>query len=160
MKCPGCGAAMETKRQNHRYVECGLASVTLEKVETHQCPGCGERAVTVPRISQLHQVIALGVSQQAARLRAPELRFLRKSLGWSAADFARTLGVDPATVSRWENDREPMGGASERLLRLAVLRDRPVEEYPTERLAEVARAGAAPRRFSIKVTKSGWELDE
>jgi DNA-binding transcriptional regulator YiaG len=54
-----------------------------------------------------------------------EVRFLRKHLGWSGADFAAHMGVDPTTVSAWENERKPFGTSSDRLLRLIVARQAP-----------------------------------
>lgn len=160
MKCPNCGAPMKTHRENHRYTESGLPDVTLRNVEAHACSSCGERAFSIPRMAELHRLLAFAVAARRARLTGAEVRFLRKSLGWSGADFARTLGVDPATVSRWENEKEPMGAANERLLRLAVFRTRPVEEYPTERLAEVAQADAPRRRLDARVIGAGWHVEE
>jgi DNA-binding transcriptional regulator YiaG len=44
-----------------------------------------------------------------------EVRFLRKSLGWSGSDFAKHMGVAEETVSRWENDAAPIGPQADRL---------------------------------------------
>ena len=40
-------------------------------------------------VAELHRAIAIAVSQKTARLSGEEVRFLRKFLGWSGADFAR-----------------------------------------------------------------------
>lgn len=84
---------------------------------------------------------------------------LRKYLGYSGEDFAATMGVTPATVSRWENDREPMGSTAERLLRLMSVRDLPIEEYPTDRLRAVATEGEPPR-FRARLAGKTWHAEE
>jgi transcriptional regulator with XRE-family HTH domain len=97
--------------------------------------------------------------RQRRRLQGAEVRFLRKWLGWSGRDFARHMGVSAETVSRRENERDPIGGTSGRLLRLMVLFGRPVADYSLDRLAEIDDApGAAhvePARFVA--TRDGWK---
>ena len=44
-----------------------------------------------------------------------------KYAGRSAADFATTLAVDVTTLSKWENDHDPVGSANDRLIRLVTL---------------------------------------
>ena len=147
---------METRRENHLYAESGLPNVTLLDVEVRQCPRCGERAVAIPRIDELHRVLALAVIHKSARLAPQEVRFLRKYLGWSGSDFARHMGVAPETVSRWENGKEPMGPVADRLLRLMVAHGKPIEEYPLEALTGVAKDDAEPGRLEAFVHGSTW----
>jgi DNA-binding transcriptional regulator YiaG len=106
----------------------------------------------------LHRVIAFAIAGQKAKLSGPEIRFLRKYLGYSGAHFARTIGVDPATVSRWENEKEPMGATAERLLRLMIVTRQPLEEYPLDLLADVAQEDAPRPNLGIKVEGAGWHL--
>ncbi len=161
MKCPGCRESeMNEGRENYRYTESGLPNVTLVDVTVRQCPKCGNRVVAIPRLEGLHQMLAFLVATQTARLSGAEMRFLRKHLGWSGSDFAKTIGVAPETVSRWENEKEPMGVVAERLLRLMALREKPVSEYPTEKLAEVAQDNAHPPRLSLRASKTGWHEDK
>jgi len=65
-------------------------------------------------------------------------RFVRKQLAapapWSGVDFARHMGVDAATVSRWEAGQR-MGASAERLLRLAVSVGTPAQDYSLDHLA-------------------------
>ena len=155
MKCPTCRQQMETQRENHRYAECGLDNVFLDGIEIHSCP-CGERIVSIPKLAQLHELIAFAVATQAARLTGPEVRFLRKYLGWSGVQFAEVMGVDPTTVSRWETGTAPMGTGVERALRLAVVRLRPLEDYPTENLATISKDEAPRETIRIASTSRGW----
>jgi transcriptional regulator with XRE-family HTH domain len=66
------------------------------------------------------------------------------------------MGVSGETVSRWENDREPIGGTSDRLLRLMVLFGRPITDYTLDRLAEISDSPGAPVRFTP--TDDGWRV--
>lgn len=160
MKCPECHKAeMVSRRENHHYVESGLPNVVLLGVELRVCPACGEEERVMPRLAQLHRVIAEAVAEKTARLTGAEIRFLRKHLGWSAEAFAGVIGVRPETVSRWENEKEPMGATSERLLRLMALRLKPVESYPNERLADVAKEDARPVALRLRVDKAGWHAE-
>lgn len=39
----------------------------------------------------------------------------------SATDFAKLIGVDRATLSKWENNADNVGGSSDRLIRSVAL---------------------------------------
>lgn len=160
MNCPACNSEMKVSRSHHPYTESGLPDVVLVDVEVRTCKKCGETETVIPRLAQLHRVIAGLVAEKAQRLMGTEIRFLRKHLGWSAEEFAQTMGVRPETVSRWENHKEPMGATAERLLRLMALRERPIESYPNECLAGVAQGEAEPIRVSLMAAKSGWKEAE
>jgi putative zinc finger/helix-turn-helix YgiT family protein len=158
MKCHECGGELTITRGRHHYTASGLPNVYLEGVETRACPACGTSEVAIPRVALLHRVIALDVARSTARLTGAEIRFLRKHLGWSGRDFARIFGVAPETVSRWENDRDPMGAIADRLLRLLAVRNEPVESYPTECLSEVAQTDPVAVSLSATATAAGWRV--
>src|SRR5262245_52050869 len=137
MRCTNCGNPMRTTRGRHRYTESGLPNVTLVNVDIRSCPRCGEREIVIPQIAKLHEMIARFVIRSASSPLAPELiRFLRKWLGLSSADFALYMGVRPETVSRWENRDAayPLSPTADRLLRLLVANHGPVEQYPVDLL--------------------------
>jgi putative zinc finger/helix-turn-helix YgiT family protein len=157
MKCPACSAPMVSVRENYSYTASGLPQVTLVGVEVRRCKACGEHEVVIPRIEELHRVIALAVIGKRSRLMAAETRFLRKHLGWSGADFARHMGVTPESVSRWENDREKMGPVADRLLRMMVANKAPVSEYPIAALAELEDE-PSPTRVRAEPAKGGWRV--
>ena len=54
-------------------------------------------------------------------LTGEDVRFLRKYLELSAAEFANILSVDKSTLSRWENGDRALGPQSDRLIRTVVL---------------------------------------
>lgn len=160
MKCDMCGAQMKSGRENYLYDESGLDSVTLMNVEVRRCPECGEYEVDIPNIDALHRLIARGVASKGSRLVPQEIRFLRKYLGFSGADFAKTLDVTPETVSRWETGKKQMSPVAERALRLMIFVRDPIEEYPLEKLAEIAQGEATPLRMKVRESRSRWKAEE
>lgn len=155
MKCIECGGTMSSARENVKYTASGLPHVTLVGVEVRRCKACGEQETVIPKIEQLHRVLALAVSKKHARLMPEEIRFLRKSLGWSGVDFAEKMGVTPETVSKWENGKKPMGPVAERLLRLSVASTPPVAEYPLDAL-NFDEKKRAPARLHVSRRQGGW----
>ncbi len=117
MRCPNCNNEMSCKLGEYHYLESGLENVYLLGVELWSCP-CGEEAVGIPNVPGLHEVIAHEIVHKKSFLSGPEIRFLRKAMGMAAKVFAELLGVDPATVSRWENEKQSPGGANDRLVRM------------------------------------------
>jgi putative zinc finger/helix-turn-helix YgiT family protein len=149
---------MTTARENFKYMASGLPGVTLVGVEITRCGQCGEFEVSIPHIEDLHRLLATTVAAKPARLAAEEIRFLRKWLGWSGVDFAAHMGVDPATVSRWENDSLPMGGQAERLLRLMVSTREPIQNYSLDALKQISDTKAPPLRLGFKADRDGWRV--
>jgi transcriptional regulator with XRE-family HTH domain len=49
-----------------------------------------------------------------------ELRFLRKHVGLSGVEFATRVQIDASTLSRIENDQQPMGKSTDMLARAVV----------------------------------------
>ncbi|MBI4918218.1 MAG: type II toxin-antitoxin system MqsA family antitoxin [Acidobacteria bacterium] len=158
MKCTECRGTMKTKRENYRYAASGLP-VTLAGVKVSRCSKCGAHEVAIPRIEELHRVIALAVISKSGRLAAPEIRFLRKFLDWSGAELARHVGVDVATVSRWENGQQPMGPIADRLLRMIVGCRQPDQGYSVEKLIGVRGAQARPTRIDVREAKGAWRAE-
>ncbi len=155
--CLDCGKSMRRHVEDVPF-DPALPGVVLVGVSVYRCTHCDYFEVEIPHLEKLHHSIAMHFVRQSRRLQGAEVRFLRKWLGWSGQDFARHMGVSAETVSRWENEREPIGGTSDRLLRLMVLFGRPVSDYSLDRLADISDAPSAtpavPARFSR--TRDGW----
>ena len=153
---------MKTRRENYRYDASGLPYVTLEGVEVSRCQQCGETEVAIPAIEELHRAIGGALIRKRARLAPPEIKYLRKYLGWSGVDFARHMGTTPETVSRWEHGTAAMGAPAERLLRLMVATQAPVRDYPVAMLAQVAAAADARKPQPVRLglsrrsRRAGW----
>lgn len=159
-KCTQCREGiLHEERLPCRYAAGGLPHVILDGATLGRCSTCGAETLTIPRIAQLHRVLALTLATKPTRLMPNEARFLRKYLGYSSSDLAAIIGVAPETVSRWESTKspQPIGVPTERLLRLLALRERPVEEYPSGRLAEITEGNPeATLRFAAD--GAGWHL--
>lgn len=156
MKCAQCGKQMRAARENYLYRECGLTNVTLVGVEVSRCPSCGEHEAVIPKIEQLHRVIAAMIARKIPRLGPAEIRFLRKYLSWSGGDFAEHIGVSAETVSRWENGSAAMGPAAERLLRLSALTREPAGDYSLDLLKAVAQQRPSAQRLQVSVKGGSW----
>lgn len=157
MKCMECGKGpVETRRENHHYGACGLDYVTLVDIEVRHCKECGQNEYSIPNIEGLHRVIAHAVATKRERLVPREVRFLRKYLGYSGVDFAKAIGVEAATVSRWEAGTQKMTIGLERLLRLMVLHEEPIDYYPRERLPELGSEEPAPSKLKISLKRHVW----
>ncbi|MEQ1729326.1 MAG: type II TA system antitoxin MqsA family protein [Vicinamibacterales bacterium] len=154
--CFECGARMKTKVETVNYDASGLHGVRLAGVRVSRCPNCDDVEVHIPNIEGLHRALSLEIARKTARLTPEEIRFLRKYLGLSSADFAQHLGVAPETVSRWEQGRTPMGTTADRLLRLLALTREPVSHYPLEMLKDIAKTSPKPLRVEMKVGGGGW----
>jgi len=140
MNCPECrNAELIEKRETIRYTESGLSSVALQNILVRQCPACGHKLVSIPNLAGLHRSLAMLLVNKLERLAPEEISFLRKSLGWSMADFARKLHVRPEQVSRWESDTAPtqMQVQNELLLRTLVAKGQKIQNYE-DHLEEIA----------------------
>ena len=119
-KCPVCGTDARVKREDYKFTELGLKNVVLKGIEVISCPECG-LSPRIPRMNDLMRTIAIAVILRPGRLAGEEVRFLRKHLGLTAERFSEVLGVDKTTISKWENDEDPVGTQSDRLIRLTAL---------------------------------------
>jgi putative zinc finger/helix-turn-helix YgiT family protein len=157
MKCVQCGGAMKSSRGTHRYTESGLSNVTLVNVEMRVCPQCGEREVVIPKVEMLHRLIARALIREPGILKPEVIRFLRKWLGLSSQDFALLMGVRPETVSRWENPDAayPLTPTSDRLIRLLVANQEPVERYPLDLFKLKPRT----KPVAIKLRAPDWKKE-
>ena len=115
--------------------------------------------VPILNIEDLHRVIAHAFAYKRARFTPPEIRFLRKWLGWSGVDFAAHMGVAPETVSRWEAGAAPMAVTADRSLRLMVLSNEPVRDYSLEMLKDVAKDEPSPLRLGMRSDETGWHAE-
>ena len=158
MKCINCGHAMTTKRENVPYT--ALPGTVLIGVPVSRCPNCGEYEVAIPAIDELNRVLASAVIRKRGRLAGGEVRFLRSYLGYSAADFAKLIGSDPATVSRWESSKQSIGHHTDLLLRAMVALDRKVDDYPIAAFAEVKTEAVERPRYVFKPAAKKWKPTE
>lgn len=118
MKCYSCGSRMVSTKQTYNYSESGIPNLYLANVEVRKCRHCGEKAVVLPQIDELHGVIANLLLCKKTPLTGREVRFLRKEMELTGTALSKMLGVTNVTVSRWENEEEPVSTTSDRLIRI------------------------------------------
>lgn len=121
-KCDVCASVMTSRRTNaeapYAYVVGGLPRVGLAGIDVYRCPKCDVDAPVIPKIGQLHDVLARLFLRKAGPLAGDELRFLRKHAKLPAQRFAALLGIDPSHLSRVENGKiESLGSTTDRLAR-------------------------------------------
>ena len=165
MKCDECGGPLTTDhRVVRRYDIGGLPHIELHGVDVTRCAACGLEEIAIPRIAQLHRVLAVLFVTQHRMLAPVEIRFLRKHVGLSGGDFAQRMGVARETVSRWETGGSPMGAVADRLLRLLVVTHEPTESYEVDDLLKELNDTPAPNNLaSVALRNSrttGWKAGE
>jgi DNA-binding transcriptional regulator YiaG len=104
-------------RERYPFTESGLRNVVLVGVEVIKCGECGNRDPIIPRVNDLMRLLAVAVTAQPYKLRGEDVRFLRKYLHMSGGELASLIHVDVSTLSKWENNEQPIGDQSERLIR-------------------------------------------
>jgi DNA-binding transcriptional regulator YiaG len=119
--CSNCGAPATVNEGIYQFKESGLTNVSLCGVELITCDTCGNIDPIIPNANDLMAVLAWTIATRKYRLFGEEVRFLRKYLKMSGVEFAKMIGVDKATLSKWENNDDRVGGSSDRLIRSVVL---------------------------------------
>jgi len=117
MKCPICKSEMECNQEFYNYVESGLENVQLDGIDVFRC-SCGEEIINIPAVPELHSLIGLELIKKKSLLGNREIRFLRKNMGLTGKVLSKYIGVDNATLSRWENNSQTIDKSHDRLLRL------------------------------------------
>lgn len=132
--------------------------------------------VAVPDAEELAAAVALALCFMPARLSGAEVRFIRRVMGMTGQELAAAVEMDPATLSRWEHDKQTVGGWADKAIRMAAvlrlqdrapasslrpedivnlrLAPRPTDSLPT---IEVHRVGSddAGRESEVK----GWDAE-
>lgn len=151
-QCSNCGAEAQTVRGSYRFKESGLRNVVLHGIEIIRCRKCGNEDPILPRLNNLMRTIALALASKPYRLHGPEVRFLRNYMGMTGERFSALLHVDKTTLSKWENNDDPVGYQSDRLIRLlAISRDRELCEKIGEVVKNFERIRERKRPLRVEV---------
>lgn len=156
MKCDECGGPLTVERNAvRRYEIGGLPHIELHGVEVTTCNKCGQESISIPRIGQLHKVLAAGILKLHRKLAPTEVRFLRKYIGLSGNDFAQQMGVTRETISRWESGNMSISALADRLVRLLVVSHQPSENYAVDDMLSQLNDKPAPKKLSSVPLWSG-----
>jgi putative zinc finger/helix-turn-helix YgiT family protein len=130
MKCDECGQEMGPGQpEEYSYTGCGLPDVKLVGVTVRRCTSCDNEEVDIPRILELHKLIACEVSEKPGRLGPQEIQFLRRQLGWSAEDFAANFKKSLDAILAWENGTQEMPEETEGFFRVLAVLVEPAHDY-------------------------------
>ncbi len=123
MLCDSCKMAkVRSRKRLYQYRESGLPDVFLKNVKWSECPACGAREVTLPRVGQLHGCIAWRIITKPSMLTGAEMVFLRKMLRKNQKQMAELLGLSQVVLNRWETGaRQGHGMANDSKIRLVYL---------------------------------------
>lgn len=118
-----CGAYFRehfaTEKEPFHFVDSGLSNVYLIGVKYFICTECGRIRAEIPAIKPLMRRIARDLVVNPESLSGEEIRFLRKRAGMKSAAFAKLLGVEAETLSRYENDKQVAAESVDKLIRFA-----------------------------------------
>lgn len=145
-----------------RHEEDGLGLpypvILLDGAEEEIDDRTGEQVgISIPNMEGLIAAVAIARSLHPLRLDGSEVRFIRRAIGMSAADFAAALTLDAATLSRWENNRQTVGEWADKQVRfyaVTALRDRvgvPVDADALIRLRTFEREGGDWPTIELKL---------
>lgn len=127
-RCHSCRKTMECHKKDYHYTESGLDNVFLKGINVFTCK-CGEEILSIPAMPNLHNTIGKSLINKKEILSAKEIRYLRKNMGLTAQALSKMMGIDNATISRWEHNSQSISKSHDRFLRLIYsnLMDLPIE---------------------------------
>lgn len=145
MRCLRCGDVqmvdwIATEKQPYKYTLSGLKNVILSGIHVYNCPECDTQLPVIPKIEELHDLLAREIASKHGPLKGDEIKFLRKNAGFPANKFAVLLGVDPSHLSRVENGHHTsLGDSADRLARA---------------IAMIAKDGDAAREILLQIANN------
>lgn len=162
MKCEVCGTEVvertATPEKPYRFNLSGIKDLFLVGIKIEYCPKCKSKSPVIPRMAELHDVIAENLIEKPGLLRGDELRFLRKFAGFPANRFAALLDVGPSHLSRVENDKtKALSGSLDKLARALVAAARK-EEHTKQVLLRIAddEMKARKKKTTFKLESNHW----
>jgi putative zinc finger/helix-turn-helix YgiT family protein len=106
-----------TAEKPFHFTGSGLSKVYLVGIKYYTCE-CGEVTAEIPAIVDLMQLIARDLVMKPTSLVGEEVKFLRKRLGKKQVDFAKAIGVESETLSRYENDKQAISETTDKMIRM------------------------------------------
>jgi transcriptional regulator with XRE-family HTH domain len=148
--CCDCGSPLirkvATLQNPYHYDLSGLKDVYLDGITIESCPKCETESPIIPRIAELHAVIAKSLVDKATLLTGEEIRFLRKWAGFAAKQFAALLGIDASHLSRVENGKTRHLGAPVDKLTRAMAMAASDQEFTKNILLHIAESRIRERK--------------
>jgi transcriptional regulator with XRE-family HTH domain len=114
--CSNCESPARVVRGLYRFQESGLSNHFLD-IEMIHCDKCGNDDPIIPQLNEFMSILALAVVKKPCPLNGEEIRFLRKFLKMTGERFGQYLGVSKHHISKLENNADPVGAQTDRLIR-------------------------------------------
>jgi len=121
VRCSNCSEPANIAHGNYQFKESGLENVILCGIELIKCDHCGNEDPIIPGLDDLFRTIALALVTKPYGLAGEEVRFLRKYMGLTGDGFSRLLHIDKTTLSKWENNDDPVGTQSDLAIRMLTM---------------------------------------
>lgn len=159
-QCGNCGAEARIVRGDYEFKETGLRDLVLLDIELIKCGKCGNVDPVLFQVDELMHIAAVAILQKPYRLRGEELRFLRKHIDQSQEEFARLLRVNKTTLSKWENNEDPIGVQSDLLARAIVIsRDKRLEKRAADHIRAFEKIADQQKRVRVEVDTDKLEYE-
>jgi putative zinc finger/helix-turn-helix YgiT family protein len=152
-RCASCNQARlkRGKGELRRAVDGVMFEATLPAAV---CGACGEAYFDASVIARFELGIADALANMG-RCTPDAFRFMRKTLGFSGLALAQQLGVEPETVSRWENGARGLDRGAFALLGGLVADRIEGREGTIKRLNAMRAPAKAPKRpLKVDLPKS------
>lgn len=153
---------LATREEPFQFADSGLSYVYLIGIKYYTCE-CGRVTADIPAVKELMQLIARDLLRKPSSLTGEEIRFLRKRLGKKQADFAKEIGIEPETLSRYENDKLAVSETADKLIRLYFIvfaeddQNLLTARKALQDLLAEWRVTSGPKKIVAKVTDNEWE---
>jgi len=109
-KCVECGGDLVLKGYKHTE-KVGRWTATDGTTMAPQCVKCGAARLTLDDL-EMYQLTAAKTVLCANKLEGPVVRYARKTLGLTQKELGLLLDYQHETISKWENEKEPVPRAA------------------------------------------------
>jgi YgiT-type zinc finger domain-containing protein len=159
-QCSNCGSEAKIVRGDYEFRETGLRDLVLLDIELVKCGKCGNVDPILFQVDELMHIAAMAILQKPYRLQGEELRFLRKHINLNQEEFAKLLHVDKTTLSKWENNEDPIGVQSDLLARAVVIsRDKRLEKQAADHIRAFERIADKQKHVRVEVDTEKHEYE-
>lgn len=94
-----------TSENPYHYTESGLPNVFIVGIDVYICAKCEYEIADIPKINELHLMLAKELLLKPVATTGQEFRFLRKETKMGPKEFAERIGVDTKTILNWEKSK-------------------------------------------------------
>ena len=159
-QCSNCGSEAKIVRGDYEFKETGLRDLVLLDIELVKYGKCGNVDPILFQVEELMHIAAVAILQKPYRLQGEELRFLRKHIDLNQEEFAKLLHIDKTTLSKWENNEDPIGVQSDLLARAVVIsRDKRLEKRAADHIRAFEKIADKQKRVRVEVDTEKHEYE-